>query len=514
MRVTNSMISSRAQVHMNKAKNKMLTAEEQYTTEKKIQRPSDDPTIASRSLKFRTTLAQLTQYKEKNVQDAMDWMDTTEKAMKKVGGTLSNMKTYLSQGSNSYPEAKERTAILTQLRQYATGIFEDNANADYAGRYMFTGYRTDTSLLFPTASDTLEYEIKEHFESTDIDTIRNVESNIKYEEGTTDAEYAALEAKVNTSYRMQLAYNNCSNTAITGGATAFNFAITYKDATGQNKTDQYNVANNSVCIVSQNDAYAYDIDKYNEENGTTYAALYVYDAGEIILGKDLYGSIQEKDAAITVDYTKKDFKKSDIRPEMYFQCTRYDTVAMKTINFADPSNQSINYEVNFSQTINVNTQAKDAFDTEIYRCLDYIERTIAGVTDVENRIADTERKIENTTDEDELAALEVLKNSLKDEQELRVSVMNEAFGKGLTMVDKTEAILNVAVADLGAKYNRLEMTYDRLLDEHTNTEEKLSNNEDMDIADAIINLTQADNLYNATLSATAKILGNSLLDYI
>ena len=59
MRVTNSMISNRSQVHISNAKNKMLTAEEQYTTMKKIQRPSEDPTIASRSLKFRTTMAQL-----------------------------------------------------------------------------------------------------------------------------------------------------------------------------------------------------------------------------------------------------------------------------------------------------------------------------------------------------------------------------------------------------------------------------------------------------------------------
>ena len=39
MRVTNSMISNRSQVHISNAKNKMLTAEEQYTTMKKIQRP-------------------------------------------------------------------------------------------------------------------------------------------------------------------------------------------------------------------------------------------------------------------------------------------------------------------------------------------------------------------------------------------------------------------------------------------------------------------------------------------
>ena len=515
MRVTNSMISNRAQVHISNAKNKLLIAEEQYTTEKKIQRPSDDPTIASRSLKFRTTLAQLTQYVEKNVQDAMDWMDSTEGAMKKAGGLLSSMKSYLSQGANTYPEAKERTDILEQLRQYANSIFEDNANADYAGRYLFTGYRTDTSLLFPTASETLEYEITEKFTSDDIDTIRNVVSEIAYKEGGTDAEYAAMEAKVNTSYRMQLSYDNCSNSATTVGSTVFNFTISYTDpVTNLPVSTTYSQGTPNVGVVSQDDLYAYDLDTYNEKNGTNYALLYVYDAGEVVLGKELYGTIQKENADISIDYVKKSFNKSDIRPEMYFECTRYDTVSMKTINFADPSGQDINYEVNFSQTITANTQAKDAFNTQIYRALDYIERTIEAVTDVEKRISDVEKKISNTTDEVELAALNVLKDALESEKDLHVSVMNEAFGKGLTMVDNTEATLNLAVSNLGAKYNRLQMTYDRLLDEHLNTEEKLSNNEDMDIADAIIYLTQADNLYQASLSATARILGNSLLNYI
>ena len=44
----------------------------------------------------------------------------------------------------------------------------------------------------------------------------------------------------------------------------------------------------------------------------------------------------------------------------------------------------------------VNTQAKDAFGTEIYRHLDYIAQTIDGVNDVENRIAEVEKKIKET----------------------------------------------------------------------------------------------------------------------
>jgi hypothetical protein len=51
MRVTNSMISNSASAHITNAKNSLLKYSDQYTTQKKIQRPSDDPTVAVRSLK-------------------------------------------------------------------------------------------------------------------------------------------------------------------------------------------------------------------------------------------------------------------------------------------------------------------------------------------------------------------------------------------------------------------------------------------------------------------------------
>lgn len=510
MRVTNSMISNSARQHISTAKNKLLTAEEQYTTQKKIQRPSDDPTIASRSLKFRTTVAQLTQYVTKNVEDALDWMDTTEGAMTNVSSLLTEMKGVLNEGANGPLEADQRFSVLAQVRQAANAIFENEANSDYAGRYLFTGYRTDTSLLFPTNTDTLEYKITEKFAPTDIDLIRNVTSNIAFDDTATEADYAAMETKINECYRVQLAYDNCSNTAITGETDAFSMNLKWGDA----DDEQREVT--SIGMVSQEDPLAFDLDAYNAKNGTDYEALYIYDAGEVVFSTALYGEIQSKSAEISIDYSKKEFDKNDIRPEMYFPCTSYNTVSMKTVDYADPDRQEISYEVNTRQSISVNTQAKDAFSTDIYRVLDYIERTIQGVKDAENRIADAEKRIANTPSDDTetLAALNKLKNSLENEKELRISVMDSAFGMGLTMVDTTSQVLDVAVADLGAKYNRTQLTYNKLLDNKVISEEQLSNNEEMDISDAIINLTQADNLYQASLSATAKILGNSLLNYI
>ena len=137
MRVTNSMISNSAQTHIGNAKSSLLKYEEQFTSEKKIQRPSDDPTVAVRSLKYRSTISQIKQYVEKNVEDGLSWMDTTESAMKNINSILVNMKGYLDQGANDYLAQDERNSVLSVLKQYVSSVFEDEANADYSGRYVF-----------------------------------------------------------------------------------------------------------------------------------------------------------------------------------------------------------------------------------------------------------------------------------------------------------------------------------------------------------------------------------------
>lgn len=497
MRVTNSMISNSSRSHIANAKNELMKRENQYTTQKKILRPSDDPVVAIRSLQLRTTYSKIEQYASKNVQDAMEWMDTSETTLASIHKILESVKGLCNQGANDPLDVDERHSVLSNLRSIVDGIFEDNANADYAGRYLFTGYRTDTSLLFPTDTTNLEYEITENFTGDNIKTIKYVTGGATYGANKSANDYAQEVPEQKTAYRMALSYDNCSNSAITGGAAAV--SITLTPASNPALT---------VKTMSSTAANAYTLPD------TPPVAVYLYDTGEIIFSKDAYSHIQANDAKISVTYAKTDFEKGDIRPEMYFACKSHNTTSGKDIIYREPSGQDINYEVNFSQTATVNIQAKDAISTDMYRAIDYIAQTIGAVDAVDKKLTEAETLIANTTDEEELENYNKLKEMLETEKELLVGSMQEAFGMGLTMVDVTQDQLNVATADLGARHNRLNLTYDKLLDQSVDTEEKLSNNEDIDIADAYINLNQADLLYQASLSATAKILGNSLLNYI
>lgn len=498
MRVTNSMISNSSQAHIANAKNQLMTAENQYTTQKKILRPSDDPAIAIRSLQLRTTYTQIQQYVEKNVQDGMSWMDTTETALKNVNTILENMKGYLNQGANDYLEKDERTSVVAVLKQYAKSILEDEGNADYSGRYMFTGYRTDTSLIFPDETTNLDYTITEKFTATNLKTVTRVESGLKYNAGDAASDYISNSAQESKVTFVQVAYQQI------------------KDIQGITLTDSNGVVTNlNVQAVSMNDANAYNVDQYNAGNGTSVDAILIKETGEIVFSANTLTDIQNGGGTIEVQYEKDSFNKSEIRPEMYFACECTNTTTNKTYQYADPTDQDIRYEINFGQTSVINTQAKDAISTDIYRTIDYIVQTVEAMDELEERIKEVDAMIKNETyPAGEKAAVEELQKQLANEKQLRTSVMTEAFSQGLTMVDKAQDKLNVATADLGTRYKRLEMTYEKLQDQQTDTEEKLSNNEDVDIADAYINLSQADNLYQASLSATAKILGNSLLNYI
>lgn len=69
-------------------------------------------------------------------------------------------------------------------------------------------------------------------------------------------------------------------------------------------------------------------------------------------------------------------------------------------------------------------------------------------------------------------------------------------------------------ADIGAKVNRLDYMEDRYKDDTINFEERRANIEDIDQAETITLMTQAQTIYQATLEANSMILQPSLLDYL
>jgi flagellar hook-associated protein 3 FlgL len=119
--------------------------QQQMSTGKKIQTPSDDPIVASRALKFRTDVAQIDQY-QKNVDDASSWMEMTDSALSSIGDVLQRARELAVQGASGTLSTGDRQKIgleAQQLKQQLISL----SNSTYSGRYIFSGFQTDKPLV-------------------------------------------------------------------------------------------------------------------------------------------------------------------------------------------------------------------------------------------------------------------------------------------------------------------------------------------------------------------------------
>jgi len=145
MRITNNMIVNNMINNIGKNLARMDKYQQMLATGKKITVPSDDPVVAARALKLRTDVAQIEQYKT-NVQDAMSWLEITESAVANVGDILQRARELAVQASSGTTTEEDTKKIKQEVEQLKNQLIKI-ANSTYAGRYIFSGFKTNTRLM-------------------------------------------------------------------------------------------------------------------------------------------------------------------------------------------------------------------------------------------------------------------------------------------------------------------------------------------------------------------------------
>ncbi len=145
MRITNSMLVNNMIANLGKNLSRMEKYQQRLATGKKISVPSDDPVVAARALKLRTDVSQIEQYK-KNVKDALSWMEITESAIADVGDILQRARELAVQASNGTTTPEDTKKTCEEVKQLKNQLV-NLGNATYAGRYIFSGFKTNQKLL-------------------------------------------------------------------------------------------------------------------------------------------------------------------------------------------------------------------------------------------------------------------------------------------------------------------------------------------------------------------------------
>ena len=177
MRVTNNMITSNTKSNINANKVLVDKYNTQMTTQKKINKPSDDPVIAIRSLRMQTSLSHIDQYLNNNISDANSWLNVTDTALENMKTILTDVRSLCVKGATDTLKEDDRRTILNQLKSLSDQIYAEG-NADFSGRTVFTGYRTTEQLTFKTDEETTSYTIDQKLSYKDISEARYTYGNV------------------------------------------------------------------------------------------------------------------------------------------------------------------------------------------------------------------------------------------------------------------------------------------------------------------------------------------------
>lgn len=137
MRIASSMLFTQSINGMNSSMSDILRLGEQAASQKRINRPSDDPSGAAMVLDLQSHINSLAQYDE-NINSAKGWLDTANEQLGTISKTIIRMQELANQGSTGTVTDRQRDLIATELRELQVQLV-GLTNGDYAGNSLFAG---------------------------------------------------------------------------------------------------------------------------------------------------------------------------------------------------------------------------------------------------------------------------------------------------------------------------------------------------------------------------------------
>lgn len=544
MRMTNKIMRNNSIYNINQNKILQDQLTNQMTSQSKIVRPSDDPVVAIRALRLRNNVSAVTQYNDKNAEDAKQWLKLTEDALLTINSVLNGLYEQSETGANKYQTSKGLKIIMEQMESL-TKEFYSSGNVDYAGRFIFSGYRTDTPVTF-TQADILEmgkhpvsFEIEEDIDYKQISTINYTNYDVvdgpapgagaaSYEQGVTNVDL----------YRFRLSYNGLDS--INGGNNNSKMpgAIQMQDKNGNTiRLDDQGLSwldadgnplpagdpLTQITIEEEMDPEA----AYKKVADPNFKGIvYCPTSGELIFGQEFYQNNFKEGDSFTFTYDKSSWADGDANPVHHFKCIETKDIGDGTMTDVrktaynvrekmEGKDQDIYYDVGFNQQIQVNTRADEVFTHDVRRDMDDFDHCLKELEAIEQKEKEIEDKMKEFAEgtpqyEDYQKKLDAVK---KAGSYIRESIHNK-FENQITKYQQYQDETRVAMTNNATRGSRLELIATRLTNQKATFKELQTDNEGIDVTEVAVELTSSEMTYSAALMATSKIMQTNLMNYI
>lgn len=507
IRVTQGLMFNSFTSQMNSNLSNLMESNMQSSSQKRVNRPSDDPFSSGRILSTRATLTNISVYKE-NIDQAMGWLATADGILGSGTGSvqtvLSRLQELAEQGASETYDKMNREQIAYEIRQMYSQLI-NLANTKFDNHYIFGGQKTDQSPYREgLAADCYDQN------ADDSSSISNASLHV---DGATSSSMIIQAVSSGTAGTAKYRYSDDGGT-------------TWLDATvSDNKPEpgQCIIRAGGVSVtVSDSSKMVSEVDQDNDirsDNGTWIyvrpTAIYQGDekSNKVVAsyGTTVSGEAQghfTRNVSVRVDSVADGqihYSYSVDNGSNWIQSKSPDGSPLAvpggyielngTPKAGDqfqvqPHLADVSFQISENDSITVNMIGKDIFGG-LY---DYPQDGLGHPVPVEGH-ANLFEVVGRLVAAAETNSPDDMGQAVKDLKEVMNVVMTRA-------------------ADIGGRENRLEITYGALIIRSYSEEDNLSQMEDVDISELMTRLSQQQIAYNSVLKSSSMIMQMSLVNFL
>jgi flagellin-like hook-associated protein FlgL len=499
MRVTNAMIFGNSLNNIFRNVRHVNGLVQQIETKKLIQRPSDNPILSARSLRYRTILGETEQFLA-NANSGMAWMDASEAAFMNLlqgeDSALQEINRRLVAAASGSHTLDDRRAMVTELREFFDQIALE-MNQVYMGRYVFSGFYTNQPPILTTDMQGRSFVITQEISAANIQQTRS------FQNLPPDGRQPVLHS-VNI---INLPYRDIDAASL----SVLGFHVIERGIRDENAYTP--IATTTVGAI--NGLSPGDVDPDYDETPVP-ILHFIPETGELVMHAD---TARDFPQSLNITYRVDNPRAGELNPIVYFNSREVERNAAGvwvnkepvTTHSYNTADHQIRIEMAAANHLTVNSLAREIVTPAMFSDL------LSLFEFVENLTPSDERAVRA-----HYVALEYTGQNLDDavsrfmsDEEARVmDVLHVRFSQMLKHFTTHKDIVQREHTSLGSRMGRVDMLVIRLEEEEVNYTALLSANEDTPLQNAIMQKAAAEAAFQAALRANAMIVQLSLVNFL
>lgn len=516
MRVSQQMLYNTYVSNMNKSLSDLVDTNIQSQTQKRVNKPSDDPIGMARILDHREALASISQYRD-NISTAKGWLNLSDTTLTQLSTIITRAKALCEQAAPSTVTRENREQMSYEIRQLF-GQMINLSNTEFDGKSIYAGHKVDQNAfeetLWMTTNDPAVGEKKFTIQGASEKSLL-VQFTSSGTVGTDNLEYRFSKDGGKTFVTKQLTAPQ--TTLDLGGVTLDLEAGTPVKA---NAADNTNDTNGTWLWVRPTARY-----KGDDEDGATVSGIKTTLSGgntkaEGAFPKDVVVRIDNAtDLASNIEYSfsldggttwvKGNSKSADgtasnavlVVPggTLTIASNGGNALASGAQFIIRPDMADIDFQIQENEEVQVNDVGKDIFGG-IYKA--------PGQSGSSPVFSHSSEVTSNAGDSNNL--FETMGNLIA----FLETNNQEGIGDCLEALKKSHQQVLTKAADVGGRETRLSVADNVLSSLQIDEKERISSIEDADIGELMTKLSQQQIAYQAVLKSSSVIMKLNLMDFV